>query len=211
MIIMNKRLVWNFEISGNNLLDWQDLPQDEKEEFRWEARFFWPDEKIITLDGLDDNFLTLSNYQIKQRLDYYSLLTHYNYNIKQRRSQLLYKPLLKETGTLRAYGKKINLADYSPHEILPGTAQLYAANLLAEVQNDSQTIQVIKEALIYKWAARPTIKLELARLQLQGKNYFSVSIEGHSEILVSKIAKRLLKEYVSCDYVSFLKQTLVSC
>ncbi|WP_232220361.1 hypothetical protein [Legionella tunisiensis] len=91
---MSKRLVWNFEISNDNLLD--KFPLVERDEFRWEARFFWPDDTIITLNGLDERFLLLSNYQVKHRQDCYLLLPKCNYNIKRRRSELLYKPLIEK-------------------------------------------------------------------------------------------------------------------
>lgn len=204
---MNKRLVWNFEISKNNPLSWSTL-QDEKDEIRWEARYFWPEDTIITLEGLDDDFLALSNYEIKHRQDRYSLFENSNYNIKKRHLEWLYKPLLKEEGTLRGYGKKINLADYPPDKPLTGTKTDYAPALLAQLEKNQQEIDIEKEVLIFKFATKPKIKMELARLDLAKKIYFSLSIEGRSQSLVSTIASRLLGEQVSCDYVNFLKQTL---
>lgn len=206
---MNKRLVWNFEINSDNLLDLGKLPLVERDELRWEARFFWPDDTIITLNGLDEHFLLLSNYRVKHRKDCYSLLPNCNYNIKRRRSELLYKPLLQKT-TFCAYGKKINLSDYPSDAILPGSDNLHAADLLSKLQDRSQEIEVVKEALVYKLTADPTIKLELARLELDKRIYLSACIEGHSQLLVTKIANHLLKGQISCDYVSFLQQTLAS-
>mgnify|MGYP000606064370 CR=1 FL=1 len=204
---MNKRLVWNFEVSNSEDLDFHHL-SDEKDEIRWEARYFWSEETIITLHGLNESFLALSNYEIKHRQDCYILLPDSPYNIKQRRSQLLYKPLIQEEGILRGYGKKIDLADYSPGEILPGTRALYAPLLLAEIQKNQREIEVSKEVLIYKLASQPKIKLELARLELAKKIYFSLSVEGRSKLLVNTLARHLLDKQVSCDYVNFLKQTL---
>lgn len=206
---MNKRLVWNFEINTDNPLDLQALPHEEKEEIRWEARFFWPEDQIITLYGLEDSFFDLSTYQAKRRQDSYSLLSNLNYNIKRRRLQLLYKPLLKKTDYLQGYGKKINLADYPADEVLPGTDNVYTPTLFAQLK-DSQTIDVIKDTLTYKFPLEPAIKLELARLLINKKIYFSACIEGRSQLFVKTLANHLLKKQISCDYVSFLKQTLKS-
>ena len=159
---MRTRLVWNFEIESSNLLDLHNLI-DIRDELRWEARYFWPADTIITLHGLDDSFLALSNYEVKHRQDRYSLLPNSNFNIKERRMQLLYKPLLQETALLRGYGKKIDLAEYPATAILPGTKAVVAPTLLAQLQTGRQDVAVEKEVLIYKFPSEPTIKLELAR------------------------------------------------
>ncbi|KTC85495.1 hypothetical protein [Legionella drozanskii] len=203
---MKTRLVWNFEIDSVNLLNLQNL-SDSRDEIRWEARYFWPANTIICLKGLDERFLLLSNYAIKHRQDSYALLADKNFNIKHRRMQLLYKPLLQETNLLRGYGKKIDLADFPSNEILPGTKALDAPTLLAEIEKNQIEIQVAKDALVYKLPSEPTIKLELARLIINKQIYFSACVEGRSKTLVSTIAKHLLGEQLSCDYVSFLKQT----
>ena len=204
---MNKRLAWNFEINSDNLLNLHYL-DDIKEDIRWESRYFWPEKVIITLHGLTDDFLMLSNYELKHREDSYSLLPDCHYNIKQRRGQLLYKPLLEEAPMMYGYGKKINLADYPANELLPGTDTVYASKLLTQLHTSQQEIDVVKEALIYKFPSNPTIKLELARLQIAEKIYFSACVEGRSQLLVRTITKHLLGEQISCDYVSFLKQAL---
>lgn len=206
---MSKRLVWNFEISCDNLLALDRLPLVGRDELRWEARFFWPDDTIITLNGLDKHFLLLSNYQVKHREDCYLLLPNCTYNIKRRRSELLYKPLLEKT-TFCGYSKKINLNEYPSDALLPGSDNLLAADLLNKLQTHSQEIEVIKEALVYKLSTAPTIKLELARLELDERIFFSVCIEGHSQLLVTTIANHLLKGQISCDYVNFLQQILAS-
>lgn len=204
---MNTRLVWNFEINQNNLLNLENLNAD-REEIRWEARYFWPGDTIICLNGLDNRFLTLSNYEIKLRPDRYALLTNHNFNIKQRRMQWLYKPLLAEAEGMRGYGKKIDLANCLADEILPGSNGVRAQDLLEQIDNHLTTVELVKEALIYKFPSEPTIKLELARLKLDESVYFSLCVEGRSQFLVSLIAKHLLGTQVSCDYVSFLKQSL---
>ncbi|MBA2652694.1 MAG: hypothetical protein H0U73_10565 [Tatlockia sp.] len=207
---MNMRLVWNFEISNKNPLDLNDL-KDSRDEKRWEARYFWPGNTIINLNGLDTQFLALSNYEVKHRHDCYILLADSNYNIKQRRMQVLYKPLLGKTELLRGYGKKINLADYPPDLILPGSKNLKSSDLLKQLEKNQQVIEVQKEALIYKFTSEPKIKLELARLEIDKKIYLSLCVEGHSQYLVESIARHLLATEVSCDYVSFLKRLAAPC
>ncbi|CDZ76522.1 hypothetical protein BN59_00792 [Legionella massiliensis] len=204
---MNTRLVWNFEINQNNLLNFENLSA-EREDIRWEARYFWPGETIISLNGLDERFLALSDYEAKHRQDRYALLANHNFNIKQRRMQWLYKPLFAEVEGLRAYGKKIDLDECLADEILPGSNGVRAQDLIEQIEKNQTTVDLVKEALIYKFPSEPTIKLELARLKLKEAVYFSLCVEGRSQFLVSLIAKHLLGTQVSCDYVSFLKQSL---
>lgn len=204
---MNTRLVWNFELNHTDLLDLENL-KAEREEIRWEARYFWPADEIIVLSGLDNHFLAPSNCEAKHRQDRYALLTGDNFNIKRRRMEWLYKPLLAEAEGLRGYGKKINLEQCQSDEILPGSLGLQVQDLIHQLENHPKTIELSKEALIYKFPSEPTIKLELARLEMNDNVYFSLCIEGRSQFLVSLIAKHLLGTQVSCDYVSFLKQSL---
>ncbi len=206
---MNKRFIWNFEIADERPLRLQDLPIHCKEELRWEARTFYPSKEIIQLKGLDNNFLKLRHYRIKHRCDSYFLLPDYpTLNIKQRRSQWLYKPLLKRTGRIRGYGKKINLADYPSQLLLPGV-DCDASELLAQL-TESRCIKVDKELLVYRLFDDPSIKLELARLQINDNYYYSVCIEGRAQTLVDKLSEHLLEDAFSCDYVTFLQQTLTS-
>lgn len=206
---MNTRLVWNFEIRKQNLLNFEDL-NGCPDELHWEARYFWPGDAIIPLNGLDSRFFQFSNYKAKHRQDFYFLLADLKLNIKQRRTQLFYKPLLQERDLLQGYGKKINLEDYPSDLVLPG-CNLRSAELLEKIARNSHKVEVSKEALIYKFATEAGIKLELARLEIKEKVYFSLCVEGRSEALVSTVARHILSEEKSCDYVSFLKQVLKSC
>ncbi|KTC87086.1 hypothetical protein [Legionella brunensis] len=201
---MNKRLIWNFEINDQPQLVLDSLPQGEKESIKWEARYFWPEDSIIILNGLDSSFLNLSNYEIKNRQDYYLLLSDYDYNIKQRRDELQYKPLLQEIDNIRGYGKKIDLNLYTSNSL---PAALHSTiGLLSQLQEKAIKLSVSKIALLYRFQTTPAIKLELARLKVHEKIFFSVCIEGPSQLLVTQIAKYLLPDQISCDYVSFLRQ-----
>lgn len=203
---MNHRLVWNVEINGDLPLDFQALPQEEAEILRWEARFFWNDNSIITLYGLSNELLDLTRYQIKQRYDLYYVHPTKTFNIKERRHELLYKPLLEKNLHCLGFGKKINLLDASPEAILPGIFPATTKQLLEIAQFESKKMHVEKVALIHKFPTTPPIKLELARLIIAGNVFFSVCIEGRSQELVTILSKRLLNEPISCDYVHFLQQ-----
>lgn len=206
---MNTRLVWNFELNYANLLPLNNL-EDSREELRWEARYFWPGKAIIPLNGLDERFLALSNYEFKHRQDDYTLLPKLPLNIKKRRNELVYKPLLQETKILRGYGKKIKLADCPPDLILPGRQGLKVGDLLTELEENSLEIEVTKEAMIYQFLSEPKIKLELSRLEIRQNIYFSLCVEGRSQKLVAEIARQLLGTEVSCDYVAFLKKNCIN-
>ncbi len=202
---MNKRLVWNFEINSDNPLQLPSAPTPIIEGLRWEARFFWPENVIITLNGLDDRFLELSRYQSKHRQDSYYLLADANYNVKTRREQVVYKPILQKTALAIAYGKKIKLAEQAADTLLPGCDTLSTQALLTLINEQGRKIDVEKEALIYEFATTPLTKLELARLTAANKTYYSVSIESRVASSVEAIAYHLLNDATSCDYVTFLK------
>ncbi len=188
---MNQRLVWNFELTQKKKDLPEKFPEQKSDPLKWEIRFFWPENQIVTLNKIDDSLLNLSRYQCKYREDLYYLLPDSHCNIKRRRDQFFYKPLLKQSNQAMGFGTKIKLDD------LP---------------KNSPAIEVAvkKEAFIYKFPTKPSIKLELARLEVCNKVYLSLCIEGKSLNIVESIAEHLLEKQVSCEYVSFLKNILPS-
>jgi hypothetical protein len=203
---MNKRLVWNFEINVSKRSNIEQLLSQEQELIRWEARYFWPEDTIITLHGLSSSILNLAHFQIKERHDSYYLLPQRHLNIKKRDEKLLYKPLLNQKNHCYGFGKKINLMDISTEQALPSCPLMKAGDLLNLVQSHGEIIEVNKVALIYKFACSPTIKLELSRLIINKETYFSASIEGRSYYLVTQLCHLLMKQQISCDYITFLQQ-----
>lgn len=197
---MSQRLIWNFEISLDKPFPVKSLKEEESGSLKWEARFFWNHPEIISLCALDESMLDLSLYKHKHREDVYYLLPDYPFNIKKRRQELLYKPMLKQSSIATAFGPKLNLEEASKE-----------ADFLKTIQSQiskAQEVFVTKEAFIYKFKTKPAIKLELARLEVENQIYFSACIEGRSQNLVEKISKHLLQDKVSCDYVSFLKKII---
>ncbi|WP_419419986.1 hypothetical protein ACNVED_01365 [Legionella sp. D16C41] len=203
---MNTRLVWNFELNLDKPIKFEELASEEQESTRWEARYFWPENEIITFYNLSSSVLAFRQVQIKERSDSYYLLPEKNLNIKKRREELLYKPLLKQKGHCSGFGKKINLMALDCAQALPGCPSLEVKVLLNLLKKSGTAVKVNKTAFIYKFNSTPSIKLELSRLIINNLVYFSASIEGRSYTLVSQISRLLLKKQVSCDYVSFLKQ-----
>lgn len=204
----NCRLLWNFEFSTEKQLPLTDLVVNEKDDLKWESRFFWPDKQIITLCSTDNSILDLSNYEQKYKDDDYFLIPGTNYNIKRRRNELLYKPIIKETPYALGFGHKINLEEIQNIPAQETNKVLHLQKIVHEMQRGRTLIHVQKEAFNYKFPTIPTIKLELARLELDNKVYFSACIEGRSRYLVETISEHLLGKQVSCDYVTFLKNTL---
>ena len=206
---MTQRLVWNFEFSTKKTLPLLNRV-NEPDHLKWEIRFFWPEEQIVSLHVLDNSLLDIANYQQKHKEDYYYLLPDCTYNIKSRREQILYKPALKQATHAIGYGAKINLeavADYPSQE--PATV-LKLQKILRKTQEKGIKVGVKKESFTYKFATTPSVKLELARLEVNNKVYFSVCIEGKSLYLVETINEYLLDKQVSCDYVTFLKSIMKS-
>jgi len=203
LIFMNKRFVWNFEINTNNTLEIPVVENFVQSPNHWESRFFWPQDQIVTLNGLNDDFLHLSHYQIKHRHDTYYLLPNADYNLKTRHDQLFYKPILMKKPQAIAYAKKIKLDDEADLQFA-GYEDKGITALINHIKSHGQKITVEKEALIYRFDTIPTIKLELAWLNVANKSYLSASIESRSFSLVESITRQLLGDLPTSDYVSFL-------
>lgn len=193
---MTNRLVWNFEFTSSSKLILANLDKEKEDELKWEARFFWPENAIIKLKLLDNSLLELSHYQHKQKNDIYYLVKK-NYNIKNRREVLVYKPLIKKGKYAVGFGPKLHLsADALNPEIEEVIQQL----------NNSKTVVVKKESFSYKFPTQPTIKLELARIEIDSVLYFTLCLEGKSRALVEKMSKHLVGKQPNEEYVSFLKR-----
>ncbi|MGC1181519.1 hypothetical protein [Legionella sp.] len=203
---MNQRLVWNFEFSFPTTTFQPEILIDEKsEDIKWEVRFFWPDEEIIILNPIDNSLLDLANYQRKHREDYYFLLPGSDYNIKRRHHKLLYKPLLKQSKLAFGFTTKLSIPSLD-EDVKKSSPHLQ--EIAHRVATEGKEVYVKKEALIYKFPSTPRVKLELARLKVDKKIYYSACIEGKSRALVECIAEHLLDKRVSCQYVTFLKNIL---
>lgn len=203
---MKKRLAWNFEINIEAHFNLPMVTEELNKDSHWEFRFFWSESDIVSLSGLDEQFLELSRYKIKHRSDTYSLLPNADYNIKTRRGELVYKPLIERTKYANAYGKKIKLEDDSTTVLDINGEQTPLHSLLKNPTNQGRLVLVNKEALIYKFESHPSAKLELARLSIDEKIYFSVGIESHARSLVEDLTQRIIGNRETTDYVAFLKQ-----
>lgn len=208
---MTQRLVWNFEFSTTKTIPLTNLVTDEHDIIKWERRFFWPESEIIHLTCIDNSLLDLANYHQKHKEDYYYILPDSNLNIKLRRNELLYKPILQQTPSATGFGAKINLDaiqhDADTEEDINSD---YLFSIAKEAREKGIEVFVKKEAFIYKFPSTPHIKLELARLEVKGHVYFSACIEGKSLYLVELLSDLLLGTQVSCEYVTFLKSIIKS-
>jgi hypothetical protein len=206
---MNKRLVWNFEIDLNHPYDFLQLPQVEREQFRWEARYFWPEKSTIILQGLDEAFMDLSLYDIKSRTDIYHLHPQHHYNVKERRNDLFYKPLIAQQNHCFAFGKKLNLSEtFSADEQMPHLPWTQA-EFLKHDQAESVKVVIQKVALKYSLPTTPATHLEFGWLRTMRGHFFTLCIEAKALILVEKMKEILLPGQISQDYVSFLRQELL--
>ena len=199
---MNKRLVWNFEFCDTETTPLTGLRLDKKDLLKWEVRYFWPEKQTIVLNTIDKSLLDLLHYQRKSKQDYYYLIPGKNYNIKHRRNQLLYKPMLQQSNVALGYGRKIDLE--SLHEASHEETDL--EHILHLAKEQATEIYVQKESFTFTFPTTPSIKLELARLEVHNKIYFSACIEGRSLYWVETISEALLGKQTPCDYVSFLNK-----
>lgn len=195
---MTRTLIWNFEFSTQETPLLIPLDAQKEDDLKWESRLFWPDNQIIKLKNLHNALLDLTYYKNKQKQDEYYLLPDGNFNIKRRRNQLIYKPIVDKSAFAIGFGSKINLEDPTQTNTIP------LQELLKRAQTQAKIIPVKKEAFVFKFSTVPTIKLELAKLEVHNKIYFSACVEGRSRNLVETISKGLLGLHKSCDYVTFL-------
>lgn len=206
---MNNRLVWNFEINSNSPLQLPKPVAATDNHKHWETRFFWDESPIITLFGLEKTFLELSRYKIKHRVDTYLLLPDEMLNFKIRHQQFFYKPLIERTSIANAFGKKISLDEHSS-SLIPLKEKLNkSVSIIEHLQLHGQSIEVEKEAMIYKFPSHPSTKLELARLVIDNNIFFSTSIESPDFMFVKQVAEQMLPQQTPSDYVTFLKKTIL--
>lgn len=199
---MNQPLIWRFVVTTNPKGSLFPMKEDKEDLLKWELRYFWSDTDNIAINLIHDDLLILGRYKEKQRKDEYYLLPDSLLNIKQRKNQLLYKPVIRTTRHAIAFGKKIPLDDL-PKDMdqnLASTLESLRHKVLAEADR----IPVKKEAYVFKFPCTPTIKLELARLEVHNKTYYSACVEGRSLSLVETISKALFGTLEPSDYMHFL-------
>lgn len=204
-MMMNRRLVWNFEINSDNPLQLPGSESPSPDSNRWESRFFWPGDEIITLHGLSDHFRELSRYEIIHKEDTYFLLPNEAFNFKLRKDRLFYKPLLVKESDAVAYGKKITLDDQPPAIRLPGFGSQTIDTILSRIKSEGVRLTVEKEALTYSFDTTPRCKFELAWLRVLNKNFFTVSIESKAFPIVAAIRKQMIQNKIASDYITFLR------
>lgn len=222
---MKKRLVWNFEVHCDNSLALAVKNTYVKEALRWEFRYFWPETEMICLYGLGEPLLALSQYEVKHRQDQYYFLPDQPLNLKERRGEIVYKPLLEANKWACAYGKKIKLTEGGG--LLDSSSGLTHQSLLRQITTKSRVFSIEKEVLIYpiskamlkthiskpdreheenEWEAIVKSKLELTRLSVLNQIYFSLCIEARSKQMVLDLSKKILgQRQASCDYIHFIQ------
>ncbi len=204
---MNKRLAWNFEINSDSPLTLPSRELDLCTDSHWESRFFWQEHEIITLSGLDDLFLDLSRYKIKHHSDRYYLLPNADYNIKARRDELFYKPVIKRKRAATAFGKKVKLKDQTTDILGLNGERIEPKALILLVQNQGKSIQVDKEAIIYQFPSHTKTRLELSRLTIGGRVYYSLSAESPELAIVEHLTQHIVLNQNPLEYVTFLKNS----
>lgn len=225
---MTKRFIWNFEINDSCSLTLPVLDETgpaglfspnsrrikneghDLEDALWEARFFWPEADIITLSGLAPHFLELSRYKIKHRSDVYYILPDADYNIKTRRGELVYKPILQQSAHAIAYGKKIKLERVTADIIQANGERINPRTLIQRVHQQGRAIPVDKEAVIYTFESLLNTQLEFARIHINNKITFSFSIESPDWSIMDTLSRQMVANQPASDYITFLKRNMES-
>lgn len=205
---MAQRLIWNFEFFPSKQIPLIAKEVKTHDELKWEKRYFWTEDEIIHLNNIDNELLDLANYQQKHKEDCYYLLPQQNLNIKRRKNELLYKPVIKRDGSIIGFGPKINLESVTTSAENPESKLIEFNEIIREVKSKGIKVFVKKESFTFKFSTKPNIKLELARLEVNNRMYFSACIEGRSRELVKIISDLLLTKQKASEYVGFLKSII---
>lgn len=205
---MTQRLVWNFEFTHTKILHLPEEPKHKSDLLKWEARFFWQQQDIVSLTLIDNALLQLSNYQHKQKKDVYYLIPKNSFNIKKRRDELLYKPLIKKRKHSCGFGPKIKLNELSKDSHSIEHSGIDIVSLMTLLQLQGVEVLVKKESFSYKFPVHPHIKLELSRIEINQQIYFSVCVEGKSQQSVELISRCIVGQQPCCNYVRFLKKII---
>ncbi|MFI4962618.1 MAG: hypothetical protein ACHP6H_02030 [Legionellales bacterium] len=201
---MTHPLIWNFECLLKPKLTLNLLETPKKDPLKWEARFFWPDSELICMNIQDESLENLTLYERKHKEDTYYLIPEKNYNVKQRGSRLLYKPITNETPFATGFGNKITLENLEGTHIETHPKPELLKNIFDSAKQLALIIPVRKESYTYKFPITPTIKLELVRVEVHNKIYYSACVEGRSHDLVKTMSDDLFGKRKHCDFVSFL-------
>ena len=197
---MNQRLVWNFEVAPTvHSLPTTAQISKKREQGKWEVRYFWCAEDIIALTAIHSDLLSLRHYQQKYKEDDYFVLPNEPYNIKRRRGELIYKPLLTQSSMAFCFGPKITLT-------LSRTQNKKLQKILEKVMQEGLFMPVKKESFVYKFPLAIPTKLELARIEVDQRVFFSACIESRSQAIAEQLGLALVGKQDTGDYVTFLKK-----
>ena len=201
--------IWNFHIKvsdfkQSNLFSSETSEKIAKEnKSKWEARFFFPIETPIFLNW--PHSLPFSFYFAKAKTheDTYIIHPEQVINLKKRRTDIYYKPLIEKKQDLFYFGKKEIIDEKNPI-ILSQTTQLD----ITRIQNESALIALTKNVLKFNYDHPMTCQLEFGSFTFQEKIYSTFGIESKSFEAVSTLSSFILPNEKKTDYINFLKENL---
>jgi len=208
---MNKDLIWNFAFNEQTKVEFDTSlllkPSESSGPIKWEVRFFWSEGEQCNLNALTDAEVALALYEPKNHKDYYYLIPGYEYNLKKRYEKIFYKPLVERSGRALGFGAK-QILEPSSEEL--SQKDLLATQMLEHINQRSIELYVQKEAFVYSFPSSPKTKLELGRVEVLNKVFYTACVEGRSYALVEQIAHHLAPQHQATDYVHFLQQLVQS-
>ncbi|MBL9030015.1 MAG: hypothetical protein JNK42_06080 [Caedimonas sp.] len=188
----------------------------------WEWRSFWPENcPMIPLLLAPFKILSFDEFKNVNFDDAYLVIKENLLNLKTRDQKLVYKPLVEEYGKMLAFGhkKKVDFP-LTWHELYPLFPRLpyykqplvsphELALALCESDYQVEVISVQKNAYRYKMSQGP--QLELSRIKFHNQVWYSICLEGLSEIQVRKYAHSIVtQEGKLMGYAEFLNQFLIN-
>lgn len=208
----NTRLVWNFELGKESLLNnyippaaGLTIPEGSHAEYR----AFYPEDAIISLP-LPNQFEHFSLWDYKERNDTYYILTGRHLNIKARKEKILYKPLIKNQDPIFWYGKKQRLDQANFVSTVQSIPNGSPETRLQWLQQEAIMALVHKDAFITK-LFQGELLLEIAKLRFEQRIFYTIGLEAKASL--APMLQSILPIFahplaVEMDYVSFLKMQL---
>ncbi len=201
--------IWNFYINisdfnQSNLFSCETSEKIAKEDkAKWEARYFFPIETPIVLNWPHSLPFSFHFAKAKTHEDTYIIHPEHVINLKKRRSDIYYKPLIKKKQGLFYFGKKEAIDENNPIK-LSQTTQLDSTR----IQNEGTLIALTKNVLKFNYDHPMRCQLEFGWFISQEKNYSTFGIESKSFETVRTLSSFILPNEKKTDYINFLKENL---
>lgn len=200
---MTHHFIWGFQFTETAIGQWPPL-LSANDSNKWESRYFWNDNQLVSLTGLPLTLLSLTHYKIKSRHDSYIVIN--DTNIKLRKQKIHVKPLIEKENDSFCYAKKREIPLHDADEIatiIPEIKQWNGQQDIEEFLSEHYSVFIVdKDVLIHQ--INDTTRLEFSRIRVNSHFYCSLSIETRSRQDLEKLVKLIIPQQKAQSYTEFL-------